>query len=223
VGLRGLLFDALEEQAIIMEAEINIGGFCTRQFNTYQNMASMSLLQKDPKNRVREAADPLTVQRMIPGQSVLHLAVILVPSEICLSGELCIRAPILLFLLKKLVDFGHEFADILELKIDGGEPQIGNLIYPPELGKKDLPDGNRIQLTLRAFLNVLFHLVDDLLELCEADRSLFACFEKPVQNLVPIESFPAAVLFHNHVGYFITSFIAGEASAAVQALASAPD
>ena len=96
----------------------------------------------------------------------------------------------LLFFLKQLVDFGHELAYILELQVDRGKSKVGNLVYPSQFGKKNFSDVNGIQLAFRAFLDGLFHFVDDLLELRQADRPFFARLQKPIQYFVPCRTFP---------------------------------
>jgi hypothetical protein len=131
--------------------------------------------------------------------------------------------PGLLFFLEQLVDLGHELADILEFKVNRRKSQIGNLVYASEFGEQDLSDVDRLQLTFGALLDGLLDLIHYFLELGQADRPFLASFEKPVQDFVAVEPLSAAILLHYHVRYFIAPFIACEAPAAIQALASAAD
>ena len=122
-----------------------------------------------------------------------------------------------------LLHFGHEFTYVLEFQIDGGKPEVGDLINAPEFGKKNFAYIDRFKLAFGAFLDGLFDFVDYFFKLSQADRPFFTGFEKSIQDFVAVESLSAAILLYNHVRYFIAPFVAGKPSAAVQALPPTPD
>jgi hypothetical protein len=76
---------------------------------------------------------------------------------------------------------------------------------------------------IRAFMDLLLHEVHQSLQLDDTDWTLLARLEQTIQDLVPVEFFPAAILLDDHVRDFVDSFVTGETTRTVQTLASAAD
>ena len=57
----------------------------------------------------------------------------------------------------------------------------------------------------------------------DADGTLFARLQQTANQLLTLESLAASVLFHDHVRNFVDPLVAGEAFAAPEALAPAPN
>ena len=68
-----------------------------------------------------------------------------------------------------------------------------------------------------------FSLVDDLLQLADGYRALFAGPQQSVQDFLAVEFFAATVFLDHHVRDFVDAFVGGEALFALQALAAAAD
>src|SRR5579862_3419271 len=68
-----------------------------------------------------------------------------------------------------------------------------------------------------------FGLVHDLLQFTDRHRALLAGAQQAIEHLLAIELFAAPVLLYHHVRDFVDPLVGGEALAALQALAAAPD
>ena len=64
-------------------------------------------------------------------------------------------------------------------------------------------------------------LVDDLFELADGNRALFAGAEQTAEHLLALEFLAPSVLLHHHVWDFVDALVGGVALFAAQALAAA--
>src|SRR5688500_1748314 len=124
---------------------------------------------------------------------------------------------------EQLLQLGHEFADVTEVPIDRGESDVCHLIQPLELLHDDAPDLFCAHLLLGTLLERGLDPVGDTLDRTHADRPLLARFQQARNELLPLESLPAAILLDDHIGNLIDALVAGEPSAAAEALSPSPD
>ena len=66
---------------------------------------------------------------------------------------------------KKLVELVHEGVDVLELAVDGGEADVGDLVHAAQLVHHLLADGLGRDLALEGVLQVLLDLLADAFKL----------------------------------------------------------
>src|SRR6266478_2236733 len=66
-----------------------------------------------------------------------------------------------------------------------------------------------------------FDFIHDRFQPGSSHGTLFARFQKPLQNLLPLEAHAPPVFLDDHVGNFVDAFVGGEPPAAFQALAAA--
>lgn len=104
-------------------------------------------------------------------------------------------------------EFIHELVDVLELAIDRGKPDIGDLIDIVQFPHHLFPDGIAGQLRLAHFLYPFFDAIRDRFDRRDADRPFFTGFRNTRQNLQAIERLPAAVFFHDHRQTFFHAFV----------------
>ena len=115
----------------------------------------------------------------------------------------------------------HEGVDVLELAVDGGEADVGDLVHAAQLVHHLLADGLGRDLAFEGVLQVLLDLLADALELVERHRTLLAGADHTAQDLAPVEALAAAVLLDDDHRQALHRFIGGEALFARQADAAA--
>src|SRR5688500_5653919 len=131
-----------------------------------------------------------------------------------------------LFLLldvQQILELGHEFANVAEVTIDRGEPDVGDLVQHPELVHHERANLLGAHLALGFLLQRRLDPVSDRLERSDADGPLLTRFEQPGQQLLPLEPFAAAVLLDHHVGDLVDPLVTGEPAPAAEALAAPAD
>src|SRR5580658_1082121 len=128
-----------------------------------------------------------------------------------------------LFCLQQIFQFGHEFLDIFEVEIDGGEPYIRDLIVAAQAVHDQLADFAGLTLALSGLDDEGLGFIDDLLEPADGHGSLLAGAHQAVEHFLAVETLTAAVFFHHHVWDFVDALVGGEALFALQAFASAAD
>ena len=72
-------------------------------------------------------------------------------------------------------------------------------------------------------MNEGLDLINDGFQLVHTHRTLLTGLQQTDHWLLPIKLFPGSILFDNHVGNLIDSFIAGEPSTTTQTLTSSAD
>lgn len=117
----------------------------------------------------------------------------------------------------------QKFSDILEIPVDGGEPNVSNLVQQFETIHQKLAQQCCGQLTLRAIRERGFGFINKLRQAAHTDRPFLAGPEQAVEYFLPIEFFSPPVFFDDHVGDFVATFVSGEATLAGQALTTPTD
>src|SRR3990172_6658326 len=112
---------------------------------------------------------------------------------------------------------------ILELAIDRGEADVGDLVQLIQAGHDQLPDLARVPLPVRLLHQAGLDLLGDLLEFGHAHGPLLGGLEEAAQNLVAIKGLPAAILLHHHELDLFNALVRREPPLAVQALPASPD
>jgi hypothetical protein len=124
---------------------------------------------------------------------------------------------------EQIFKFSHEFLDVFEVEIDGGEPDIGDFVVAAQAIHDQLADFAGLALALRGFDNKGFGFIDDLLEPADRYRALFAGAHQSVENFLAVKTLAAPVFFYHHVRNFVDALVGGEALFALQAFAAAAD
>ena len=129
------------------------------------------------------------------------------------------RSPLLL----EIAQFIHEVSDVAKLAVHRGKANIGNLIKVLEFlhhQRADLLGGN---LLLRPLLQRRLNAFRDDLKLGHWYGTLLARRDHSGKDLLPIESFTAAIFLDHHVRNFVDSLVTRKAPAAIQAFTPAAD
>ena len=127
------------------------------------------------------------------------------------------------FLLQKMRKLLHKGIDILELAVDRGEADIGNLVERLEPLHDHLADLARRAFALEPVLQLLLDLVGNVLEIAESDGALFARLEHTVDKLVLVERLAAAVALDNNERQALHNLIRCEPALAGKAFPSPPN
>src|ERR1043165_681860 len=117
----------------------------------------------------------------------------------------------------------HELSHVLELQIDGGEADVGDLVEFLQAAHDHLADLRRRALALRRLLHVLLDGVDDAVELRGRDGPLLAGPKESGHHLVAVERLAPPVLLDDHVGDFVNALVGRDPPLTFQALAAAAD
>jgi hypothetical protein len=112
---------------------------------------------------------------------------------------------------------------ILKIAVNGGKAYIRNLVRRAQTIHQVFPNFCRGDFPIRGIGNHSFHLVNQLGQATGADRAFFARSKQTVQDFLAIEFLAAAILFDDHVGYFVDSFVSGKALIALNTLTATPD
>ena len=119
------------------------------------------------------------------------------------------------------LDLLNELTDVFELAIDRCKADVRYLIDLVKPLHNQLTNLSRRHFALRLLREAALNLIDNLLELDNADRPLLGRLEQSPQNLVPVEWFPASIRLNDHEVDLTDPLIGSEALEALLALASA--
>src|SRR6267142_542613 len=122
---------------------------------------------------------------------------------------------------QQLLQFRAELVHVLEIAVDGGKADIGDLVDQLQALHDALADFRGGAFALRRIDHVLLHFVHDLFHPAHGNGALFAGAQYSGQDLLPFKLFPASVFLHHHVGDFVDAFVGGETLLALQAFAAA--
>ena len=125
--------------------------------------------------------------------------------------------------LEEILEFGHEFLDILEIHIDTGEADVSDLIELFEAMHDHFADLGGGQFAFGGFVNHAFDFVDDGFEFGCGNGALFTSFEEALEDLLALEAFAAAIFFDDHVGDLVNALVSGKAPRAFETFAAAAD
>src|SRR5258708_6807952 len=151
-----------------------------------------------------------------PGISVILCAMRLLRSGLCFPG----LQPFF-FGAQQLLQFRAELVDVLEIAVDGGKADIGDLVDQLQAFHDALADFRCGAFALRRIHHVLLHFVHNLFHPAHGDGALLAGAQYSGQDLLALKLFPASVFLHHHVGDFVDALVGGEALLAFQAFAAA--
>src|SRR5436190_10604815 len=128
-----------------------------------------------------------------------------------------------LFCVQQILQFRHELADVAEVPVDRRETDVRDLVEMLQLFHHERADVGRRHLPLGPILQRRLDAVGDAFEHRHADRPLLARLQQAADQLLALEPLAGAVLLHDHVRDFVDPFVAREAFAAFEALASPAD
>lgn len=126
-------------------------------------------------------------------------------------------------LLSQRFQFVHELVDVLELPIDGGKSDIGDLVQLVQLLHDFFPHDPTFNLRFAHLLNPFFYPIGDGFDSPGADRPLFARFLHSGEDLGAVERLASAVFFHDDGQNFLDAFVGGVAAFTAKTLAPAAD
>src|SRR6266849_8181694 len=123
--------------------------------------------------------------------------------------------------LQQIFQLAHEFLHVLEVHVHRSESHVRHLIQLLQPAHDHFADLGGGQFALRGLLHHAFDFIHDRFEFRRGHRTLFARFQKSLQNLLPLEALAPPVFLDDHVGDFVDAFVGGEPPAAFQALTAA--
>jgi hypothetical protein len=124
---------------------------------------------------------------------------------------------------EEILEFGHEFLDILEIHIDTGEADVSDLIELFEAMHDHFADLGGGEFAFGGFVDHAFDFVDDGFEFGCGNGALFTSFEEALEDLLALEAFAAAIFFDDHVGDLVNALVSGKAPRAFETFAAAAD
>src|SRR5216683_740223 len=124
---------------------------------------------------------------------------------------------------QQIFKLGHEFLHVFEVQIDGCEPYIRDFVVAAEAVHDELADFAGFALALGGLDDKSLGFIDDLLELADGHRALFAGAHEAVEHFLAVKTLAATVLLYDHVRDFVDALVGGEALFALQAFAAAAD
>src|SRR5229473_1763102 len=125
--------------------------------------------------------------------------------------------------LQQVLQLAHEFLHVLEVHVHRSESHVRHLIQLLQPAHDHFADFRGGQLAFRGLLHHAFDFINDGFQLGRGHRTLFASFQKSLQNLLPLEALAPPVLLADHVRNFVNALVRGEAPPALQALAPPAD
>src|SRR5262245_11353485 len=129
----------------------------------------------------------------------------------------------LLFRVQQSLQLVREFIDVAEMTIHRCKTDIRHFVETLQLLHDKLADVDGTDFFLRPFLESRLHAVGERLERGYADRPFLARLQQTRYYFLPVESLACAVLFDHHIRDLVDPLVTGEALAALEALAAAPD
>ncbi len=116
----------------------------------------------------------------------------------CAKGLLCRFCAAVILCFQNFLEFIHECLNILELTVDRREPHVGDRIKVLEAAHDKLADLAARNFLLLAGVNLRLDLVNQLLDLVNADGSLVACAQDAALNLRAVIWLAVIVLFDDN-------------------------
>src|SRR6267143_260150 len=126
-------------------------------------------------------------------------------------------------ILEQILQLAHEFLYILEVHVHRCKSHVRDLVQLLETVHDHFADFGGGQLAFRSLVHHAFDFIHDGFQLGGGHGTFFACFQKSLQNLLPLEALAPPVLLDDHVRNFVNAFVGREPAAALQALAPPPD
>src|SRR5262252_3120878 len=121
------------------------------------------------------------------------------------------------------LDLLDELADVLELAVDRGKPDVGDRIEPLQVVHDHSAELLAADLLLGALVQLGLDLDDNVVDRLHADRPLLARLQDGAAELLAVEGLAAAVAL-DHVRQHILDVLVGRIpTVALEALAAAPD
>ena len=117
----------------------------------------------------------------------------------------------------------HEFMDIFELAIDGGEPNVRDSVQTVKFLHHLFAHLRTLDLALPSLLEIEFDPVDDLFNDVDTDRPLFARLLQTIEDLEAIEGFPSTVLLDHGRESLLSPLARGKPLLAAEAFSPSPD
>src|SRR5688572_23886527 len=139
------------------------------------------------------------------------------------SGSFRSRSGLRVGAAQERFQLAQELVHVLELTINGREADVGDLVELPQPVHDSCPDVGRTDLPFFGVVETRLDLVHDRVELRRRDRPFLAGLDEPGAQLLPIESFPAAVLLDDHVGDLLDRLVRRKPAPAGFAFPSPPD
>ena len=127
---------------------------------------------------------------------------------------------VLLFL-QQLVQLIHKGTDVLELTVDGGEADIGDLVHILQFFHDQLTDFGRGDLALHLILESLLNVIGDFFQCSHGNRALLTGLQHTAQQLALIKGLTVSVTLDDHQRQTFHGLIGGEALVALQTLTAA--
>src|SRR5262245_62174997 len=121
---------------------------------------------------------------------------------------------------EEIVQLAHELADVAELTVHGREAHVGDLVQLLQLLHHEAAHFRGGDFPLGPLLQRALDAIGDRLERGDAHGPLFARFQQPGHQLLPLEPFTRPVFLDHHIWDFVDALVAREPLAAVEALAS---
>src|SRR5262245_623029 len=115
-------------------------------------------------------------------------------------------------------EFVHELGNVLKFEVDGGEPDISDLIEVFQTAHDHLADSRCRAFAFRRSLHEGFDRIDYGFEFGGRDGAFLAGAKQPRHDFVAVEGFAPAVFLDDHVRNFVNSLVGGEPPLAFQAL-----
>jgi hypothetical protein len=120
------------------------------------------------------------------------------------------------------VDFGAQFVEVVDVQVDTGEPDVGDLIGVGQVIQYQIADDVAVDFAATQAEQCVFDLLDNGFDGVAADRSFYRCDLDAGEQFLPVVGFPATIAFdHQQVGSYV--LIGGEPLPTVFTLAPAAD
>src|SRR5215510_12815321 len=121
------------------------------------------------------------------------------------------------------LDLLDELADVLELAVDRGEPDVGDGIQALEVIHHHTPELLAADFLLGALVQLGLDVDDDVVDGLDADRALLARLQDRAAELLAVEGLAAPVAL-DHVRQHVLDVLVGRVAAvAFETLTAAPD
>src|SRR5262245_40274780 len=124
---------------------------------------------------------------------------------------------------QQLFQLVGKLVDVAKMTIHRREPHVRHFIEPFQFLHYETADIGGRDLFVRPILQRRLDAVGDRFQVRHPHRPLLARFQQPRDQLLALEPLARSVLLHHHVGDLVDPLVAGEAFAALEALAAPPD
>src|SRR5581483_7100166 len=120
--------------------------------------------------------------------------------------------------LQQVLQLRHELLHVFEVQVNRGEAHVGYFVVLAQAVHDQLADFAGFALAVSGVNDEALGVVDNLLQLANRDRALFAGSHQAVQHFLPIETLAPAVFLDHHVRDLVNPLVGGEALPALQTL-----